>query len=429
LVRNPLSALTEKTYEEPYVIQNYGFGRLVFVTDPALIKTVLLDATDVFVRSPQEAMVLGPLMGRSVLLADRAEWRWQRQAAAPLFRHSDLLSLTPVMEKSARTTLDSWLSLVPGAVHDVYPDLSKTAFRVLDQTLLASSETAAGSVVEHAWEQYLEPVTWAMANAMMMLPSWVPHPGRRQMRRAAATLRAAVAQIVQERRRVPAGQQDLLGRLMSAKDPETGQQMDDELLSDNIITFMVAGHETTALAVTWSLYLLALHPAWQDRLAEETTRVLEGGPVTAGNLDRLEVTRQVLKEAMRLYPPALEILRVVATETTLAGERLSPGTVIVVSMYAAHRHRKRWIEPNFFDPTRFEPAREHGYPRYQFMPFGAGPRTCIGAAFALIEATTFLATLVGAIRFEAPPDLAPVPLAQVTLRPKGGMPLRMVPRA
>ena len=182
------------------------------------------------------------------------------------------------------------------------------------------------------------------------------------------------------------------------------------------------------MTLTWTLYLLSRAPEWEARVLEEIRQVVPSGPVTGEHIDRLVTVQQVLKEAMRLYPPLPVMTRYAAKDTELASKHIRAGTLIGLPIYVIHRHRKLWDDPDQFDPSRFTPEREARYSRYQFMPFGAGPRICIGAAFALIEATAMLATLVRAARFETPPAQDPIPVWRVVLLPKDGMPLQVTIR-
>jgi cytochrome P450 len=201
--------------------------------------------------------------------------------------------------------------------------------------------------------------------------------------------------------------------------------MSEKQLIDNLVTFLAAGHETTAKALTWTLYLLARAPQWQERILAEIDTVVGAHAVGAEHLERLPVTRAVLKEAMRLYPPAPIMTRLAAQDMTLGPATIKTGTLIVIPIFAVHRHRKLWEDPDRFDPARFAPEREAMYARTQFMPFGFGPRTCIGGTFAIMEGTAILATLVRRARFEWDGVHAPEPISRVTLRPKGGMPLKV----
>lgn len=225
------------------------------------------------------------------------------------------------------------------------------------------------------------------------------------MEGAIRTLRALVAGMVRERRKAGNVRDDLMHRLMNAHDPETGAPMNDEQLIDNLLTFYLAGHETTAMALTWTLYLLALSPEWTSVLKSEIACVTGGAPVAAEHIDKLVQTQQVLKESMRIYPPVPLLSRQAVTDVDIGSHAIKAGTSIVMPIYAIHRHRERWCAPNLFDPIRFAPENEAKISRYQYLPFGAGPRICIGMAFAMIEATAMLATILQAARFEsAHPD-------------------------
>jgi cytochrome P450 len=260
----------------------------------------------------------------------------------------------------------------------------------------------------------------------MRAPKWLPRPGMLSGARAIRTMRATVEAMVRARRASGAGDpDDLMRRLIAARDPETGQSMNDEQLIDNLITFYLAGHETTARALTWTLYLLALSPEWTATLLDEIARVTGGADVAGEHIDRLALTQQVLKESMRLYPPVPLMSRQATHDTMLDGHAIARGTSVLMPIYAIHRHAKRWNDADRFDPTRFAPEREKAMSRYQYMPFGAGPRICIGMSFAMMEATAILATLLRGARFETAARHDPAPVARVTLVPRGGMPLKV----
>jgi len=243
------------------------------------------------------------------------------------------------------------------------------------------------------------------------------------MRRASRQLRGAVVAIIARRRAEGGGAGDPLGRLLAAKHPDTGAPMPDALVVSNLLTLLEAGHETTAKALTWTLYLLARAPDWQARVYEEVRKIAGDGPIDAACIERLVITQRVIKEAMRLYPPAPVVARQSVTALNIGGWPVPAGSQIIIPIFAIHRHRKLWDDPGRFDPDRFLPAAEAGRPRMQYMPFGGGPRVCIGAAFAMTEATALLATFVRAARFDWDGRHLPEPVSRVTLRPTGGMPL------
>jgi cytochrome P450 len=240
---------------------------------------------------------------------------------------------------------------------------------------------------------------------------------------AMRTVRDAVAKLLAEQR--DAGKDDLLTRLVAARDPESGRAMDDRQLVDNLLTFYFAGHETTAKALTWTLYLLARSPEWAAKLRDEIRSVTSGAPVEAAHLERLVLVQQVLKESMRLFPPVPIMSRQAVAATRIEGLAVESGMSILMPIYAIHRHARRWERPDEFDPTRFAPEKEAAIPRYQYMPFGAGPRVCIGMSFAMMESTAMLATLVRDARLAPMDGAEPVPVARVTLIPKDGLRLKV----
>jgi cytochrome P450 len=424
-VRNPLASLPQSVYERPIVLHDNGRSIVAWVTDPALVEKVLLHANAQFPKTPLEKKVFANTLGDGILTSEGASWRWQRRTAAPLFRPADLESLVPAITAAADDQLARWRMSSTGSIQAIDCDMTLTTFRVISATMFAGSADAEAVAILKAADKALATISWDIAAAMMNIPGWLWYPGKLSRRRAGHALRSAVAAILARRREAGLEGDDLLARLARAKDPETGAPMSEKQLVDNLVTFLAAGHETTAKALTWTLYLLARAPQWQERVKTEIETVVGKSPVEARHLDQLIVTRMVLKEAMRLYPPAPVMTRLAGDTMALGPETVTAGTLIVIPIYVVHRHRKLWDDPDRFDPERFAPEREAKYPRTQFMPFGFGPRTCIGSTFAMMEATAILATLVRGARFEWDGVHAPEPLSRVTLRPKGGMPLKV----
>jgi cytochrome P450 len=424
-VRNPLRVMPGIVYHEP--ICQYR-NMLTWVSDPALIKTILLDNRDNFPKTRVERRVLGPLLGKGILIAQDPDWRWQRQTAAPIFRHADILQYAPAMVAAAEQTVTHWRASAPGTTQPIDDDMTRVTFRVISDTMLQGGDPAEGQGIEQSNQDYAKPIAWPLAYAVLGLPTWLPFPGRAARERAEQAMRSSVASIVRGRRKNPGARDDLLVRLLRAKDPDTDQPMSDEQVVDNLLTFLLAGHETTARALSWSLYLIARSPDWERRLLEEVREVSGEGPIQPEHIDRLTEVTKVLKEAMRLYPPISSIMRIVKQDTELGGRKLAAGSLVVIPMYIVHRHRRLWDDPDRFDPDRFTREREAKYSRYQFMPFGAGPRSCIGGSFSMVEAVAMLATFVRAARFEVPEGYVPTPVSGVTLRPSGGMPLKVWPR-
>lgn len=427
-VRNPLEVAPQAVYERDLVMNAVGGMQRLWITAPALVKTVLLDEREKFQKLSQ-IRLLSPLLGRGILTSEGAEWKWQRQASAPMFRHQDLLAYVPTFVRATEALVTKWRAAPAGSAQPIDRDMTQATFAVISATLLPSADGTVGPVVEDSMGAFQRAGGWGQLYAMLGAPSWLPRPGLVSGGRAIRTLRSAVAAMLRERR---AGESasgsspdDLMHRLMRARDPESGQSMNDKQLVDNLLTFYLAGHETTARALAWTLYLVARSPEWGAALEDEIQRVTGGGAVESAHIERLVLVQQVLKESMRLFPPVPMLARQCVAATRLGEVAVTAGSTVVMPIYAMHRHLLRWEDPDAFDPGRFSPAREAKISRYQYLPFGAGPRICIGMAFAMIEATAMLATLVQKAQFAPVAGRDPYPVARVTLHPGGGLPLHV----
>lgn len=427
-IRNPLRAIPRAVYHEPMVVHPLVRGGLAWVTDPTLVERILLHDADSFPKTKLEKRIFAQTLGEGILTSQGQSWRWQRRTAAPLFRHQELLAHVPAMSKVAESLLDVWRTGPTTVTRRIEREMTDATYDVFTHTILAGASRADGEIIKASGSAFLSRITWEIVWGMLRLPDWAWHPAKGTMRRSAGQMRAAVDRIIVARR-AQAWQQggdqgkDILGRLLAARDPETGQPMSDKQLADNLLTFIAAGHETTAKALTWTLYLLARSPYWQGRVRAEVAAACGSAPVGAGDIAKLPVTTRVLKEAMRLYPPAPVMSRTVGHDLELGGHRLPSGALIIIPVFAVHRHQRLWADAGRFDPDRFLPVNEASHLRTQFMPFGFGARTCIGMAFAMIEATVLLATLVRGASFEWDGRHLPEPVSRVTLQPKGGMPL------
>lgn len=400
--RNPLEAIPQAVYEEDWVPVGGARPRAVWITSPAAVKAVLLDERDKF-RKLTQIRLFRPLLGAGILTSEGAEWKWQRQASSPMFRPEQLAGFVPRFEAAARAALARWQ---PDSVMNVEEEMTRITFDVISSTLLPSRDEDFARAIQRSVADLQRHGGWDILYAALNLPQWAPRPGGLRKIVAMRTLRSRVAGLLRER----AGPtDDLVQRLVDARDPETGRAMDERRLVDNLLTFYLAGHETTAKALTWTLYLLARYPEWAARL--------EADPSIAG---------RVLQESMRLYPPVPIMSRQCVADAVVDGRPVRAGMSMLIPIYAIHRHRARWKSPDDFDPDRF--LDEAAIARYQFMPFGAGPRVCIGRSFATMEAEAILGTLLRGARFEPAGTPEPLPVAGVTLLPQGGMPLRVVLR-
>ncbi|AGK58697.1 cytochrome P450 [Hyphomicrobium denitrificans 1NES1] len=423
-IRNPLQALPRSVYSEPIVAYGKKRPLVTWVTDPELIERILLRDVERFPKTPLDRRVLTPMLGNGILTAEGDSWRWQRKIASPMFRYAELLSYVPTMVEAAEQLLETWKPRGQKFTTDVEEAMTETTFSVIARTVLAGIDENEAGAVKRSARIYLDRISWEVAAAILHLPATMWHPGKANMRSSAREVRAIVQHLLAQCRKARGPNGDLVARMIAARHPTTGEQMSDTAIVDNLTTFLFAGHETTAKALTWTLYLLARSPQWQDRLRHEVQHaILSSQRVGPGTIERLPLTLRVLKEALRLYPPAPVMTRLAKEDTDLAGTHVSRGSLIVIPIFVLHRHRRLWDDPDRFDPDRFLPENEAKYPRTQFMPFGYGPRICVGSSFALIEATAILATLLQSARFEWDGRHVPEPISRVTLRPKGGMPL------
>jgi cytochrome P450 len=428
VIRNPIEAWPQAVYDQGLYRRRLAARDTVFVMDPDLVRIVLADEADKFVKSDAMTRALGPALGDGLLTADGERWRWQRRAASPTFRHERLTGFLPCMIAAAERRRDRWLALAEQTV-DVAHEMMQTTFEIIVDTMLSGRSGIDPDRVEQGITEFLDSTSWTIALGLIRAPLWTPYPGRRRAEQARDYLRAEVLRIIAERRLEPEPRPDLIGLLLEARDSETGRQMDDRDLADNLLTFIAAGHETTALALAWTFYLLDLHPEIADRVLDEIAQVTGADALRPTHVPELTYTRQVLMEAMRLYPPAPIITRDASQDVVLGGEHIPAGTNVFVPVYAVHRQPALWPDPDRFDPERFAPDVVKARHRYAYLPFGAGPRICIGMSFALLEAAAVLAVLLPALRLAGVPGREPGLKSRITLRPDGGLPMRVEARA
>ncbi len=427
LSENALKIVPEAAYQQPLTILTDHPPHVAYVSDPDLVKIVLLDRADDFPKDASVKRVFKPLIGNGILTAEGKDWHWQRRTAAPLFRREELMQYVPTMVKAAEATIEKWRTAPPGTPQDVDRDMMRATFHVISNAILAGGGADVMRAIETGRDGYMEGINWWFIYSLFKLPHWMPRPHGRLVRAQERRLRQAVGELIRTRRQARDKRDDLCARLLTATDPKSGRAMSDEQLVDNLLTFLLAGFDTTATSLTWALYLLSQSPDWEARILEEVRRVVPSGPLAAEHIEQLATVQQVIKEAMRLYPAAPLMQRYAVADTELGGEAIKAGTILVVPICAIHRHRKLWPEPDRFDPSRFSAENEARHARFQFMPFGAGPRICIGAAYAMLEATAILAMLVREARFDLA-GFAPEPVARMFLVPKNGMPMKVTLR-
>lgn len=427
IVRNPLDALPPSIFTEPVVFSKTAGDLKVYLADPVLIHEALVKNADSLEKGDQVQRALGPALGKGLLTADGAHWKWQRQSVAGAFRHDKLLELQPAMIAAAEQTRDRWLQRTDGTI-DVGHEMMHTTFDIIVDTMMSGGHGIDVDRVESGISDFLKPTGWTFALGLLNAPEWIPYPGRRKAKAAVEFLRASLKSVVEERRRASEERNDLVTMLLAAADPETGRTMTDAEIVDNLMTFITAGHETTALGLTWTFDLLARHPEIEEKILDEIDAVTQGEPVSAEHVAKLAYTRQVFSEAMRLYPPAPIITRTALRDFQLGAYLIPSGTVLIIPIYAVHHHASIWQDPQVFDPERFSAEASKARHRYAYMPFGAGPRVCIGNAFAVMEAVAILAVLLQKVRLASIRPQPPKPIMKVTLRPSRTLDMKLVRR-
>lgn len=428
IIRDPLASLPRQVFERDLVISPIFGRQRLFLAAPPLIHEALVRHAGCVGKGGENKRVLGPALGNGLLTANGASWKWQRQTLAPAFQMSRLQELVPAMITAAEATRDAWLARGDGANVDLGHDLMRLTFDIILETMLSGRDQIDAAGVERSVADYLKATNWMSVYAVTQAPAWLPYPGKRRAMKGAAFMRAAVQNMVARRRTAGVTRQDLVALLLAATDPETGRAMSDTEITDNLLTFLTAGHETTALALSWTLALLAAHPEIEARAVDEIAAVTKGDRVEARHIDEFVYLKQIFNESMRLYPPAPIIFRAVIEDFDLSGYPVKAGTVLVVPIYAVHRHAKLWDRPEMFDPARFEASAVKARHRLAFLPFGAGNRVCIGTAFATMEAVAILAVLLQAVRLERTGKTLPAPKLRVTLRPADPLNMRVFAR-
>ncbi len=428
LWRNPLTTWTRRSFEQSIVQSDSLLGPVTVVSDPAAIRHVLVDNVANYRKDALQLRILRPGLGNGLFTAEGDEWRMQRRALAPLFTPRAVAEFLPAMAQSASWLEARWRGLREGRRIDVASEMSRVTLDVLERTIFPQGLARDPASFAKAMGSYFETIGRLHPLDIAGAPSWMPRVGKRKPEASLRFFASAVDDIVAARRRWLETEQegepprDLLTRLLSARDPQTGAGLDEASVRANVLTFIGAGHETTANGLAWSLYLLALHPEWRAQVEREVDEALVEG-VTEAALQKLVRTRATFDEALRLYPPAASLSREAIGPDELCGRPIRAGATVVISPWVLHRHRKLWERPDYFDPTRFMPGRREAIDRFAYLPFGAGPRLCIGMGFALQEAVVLLASIMKNVRLDLAPGHEVEPIMRITLRPRGGLPM------
>ncbi|TRW92830.1 cytochrome P450 [Candidatus Methylobacter oryzae] len=395
------------------------------VSHPKLIEQALVKQSDVFVKmyDPKKPTGLGLVLGQGLLTSRDELWQRQRRLMQPVFQRSNLVALLPQIVSAGDHLLDRWRGLGNDAEVNLADEMLRVTLEVITQTMFSTSVLDKVDRLAPALDTLLR---FSAKTAMnpLRLPLFVPTQANRQFKAAKALLDGIIYEIIEQRRNQAEPHTDLLEMLLNASD-DSGNKMSDRQIRDEVITIFTAGHETTANVLTWTLYLLARHPDVLSRLRRELEQLPHDRMPTSEDLQQLVYTRAVLNESMRLYPPAGILMRKIARDTEIDGYSLKQGRLAIFSIYNLHHHPDFWQQPEQFDPERF---LNNDSRRFVFMPFGTGERVCIGNHFALLESQVLLGMMLRHFDVQLLSNEETEAEMAVTIKPKGGLPVRLVAR-
>ena len=431
LKRNPLECWAAPHFEQPIVAGGLPIGHVLLVHEPGAIRHVLLNNAANYRKDRLQRRVLSAGLNDGLLSAEGEQWRLQRRVLAPMFARKTVMDFAPAMLAAAEALIGRWSALGDQPV-DVAAEMAKVTLDVVERTIFSDGFGSDAEDIRMAMATYFSTIGKISPLDILGVPDFVPRLSRLRVHSTLRFFEAEVGRVISARRRILAERpdkapNDLLTHLLAALDTGSGDGLTEAEVRSNILTFIAAGHETTANTLSWALFLLSQSPQWRARIEAEVDREL-AGPI-AGIADRLVETRAVVEETIRLYPPIAAISRVALDFDELKGERVRPGSLIVISPYVLHRHRLLWDRPDEFDPRRFLGAAHATIDRFAYLPFGAGPRKCIGSTFALQEATLVLAAIVRRFSLRLKPGHAVWPTLRVTLRPANGLPMILEKRS
>ncbi len=422
---NPFETIPMAAYEQPVWRIPSIFQRAWMVSDPAGIKQVLIDKVANYPKTDTENRLFRAAFGDGLLSRGGEAWRAHRRIMAPSFDPRSVAGYSAAMAEASADFADGWAKLADGVELDVSAEMTRLTLEIICRTAFSGDAAEMVEVTGSSLHESGEAFKFNLLDVVPIISGIRMKQRERLFGQLFEALDGALNRLIEQRRANP-GKLDLLGRLVAALDEETGAKLSTQEVRDEVLTIFVAGHETTASAMTFIWYVLSHYSAWEARLHAELAEVLGGRTPTDADLPKLQVTRRIVEESMRLYPPAPGISARIAKEADeICGVRIPKGGIISIASWVLHRHRSLWDNPETFDPDRFLPERSAGRPRFAYLPFGGGPRVCIGQMMAMNEATLILATLAQRFRLRLRPGYPVVIQQRVTIRPRDGLPMRI----
>ncbi|MGH6988871.1 MAG: cytochrome P450 [Stellaceae bacterium] len=417
-----IASYPEECYRLDFIDRSYLWAHAYIVNAPDGIRHVLLDRADNYVKTRIGQRLLQPALGQGLLTSEGETWRRHRRIMAPAFDPRSVASYAPVMIAASEAQLGEWDALPDGSEIALDAAMMRTTLQIIAKAMFSSDSADVLDLVSTGVGRYQREVRPTLFD-LLPLPRWLNWlQNHDSADRIFSAFDAKIEGMIAARRTAGgAARRDLLARLLDAEDEETGKGLNAKEVRDEIVTIFMAGHETTSLALTWTWYLLSQHPAEEAKLHAELDRVLGGRTPQAEDIPNLPYARMVIDEAIRLYPPAHTLAREAVKADEILGHHIPAGAVIYLVPWLIHRNQTLWNDPDRFDPERFSKEKSADRPRYAYLPFGAGPRICIGAAFAMTEAVLILATLAQRYRLHLKPGHPVEPQGLITLRPRHGI--------
>ncbi len=427
LRRSPPEALLQVARDYGDVVRWRGFQTIYCLNHPEYVRQVLTQAWPRYSKSTVDYRVVARTLGKGLVTNDGPDWAKQRRLMQPVFANRAIDKFDVVINDMTTQLAERWAAKRADETVWLERDMSRVTFQVVSRTLFgADIDDAVDEMSEilHIVNQHPLRIS-----SLLTLYPWLPVPSNRRFARIKARLDALVDGLVDQRlAQGEQGRGDIVDRLLAARDADTGEGMSRAQMRDELITLLLAGHETSATALVWTYHLLGQHPDIEARLVEELARELGGRAAQSADLARLPYLKQVVQESMRLYPPVWGIARRAHEDVEFGGYRVPAGAYLSISMYALHRHPDYWPDADSFDPDRFDPKRNEQRHSYCYIPFSAGPRACIGASMAMLEIQLVLAQLLQRFKVKPLPGFKVVPEAVVTFKTRAGMPVTITPR-
>lgn len=402
-----------ETFEQLIAEQRIGRFQFLILNDPDAIRHVLVENAQSYGKSPFLRRFLEPALGQGLVTSDGEHWQCHRRLLAAAFAPRNLNGLVPIIANTTLQFLARWDKEPDGIILDIAEEMSKLTLTSLARTMFAADDESILQDITKIVAKYQDVVGFGIAD-FLGLPNWFPRLSSVRGRNVVRHLDKVVDQLIKQDR----GADDLLMNALIGHTPMKVAPLSKQEVRDEIVTILTVGHETTAQALMWTWYLISIHPDIEHKLMTELNAVLNGRPPTLEDLDALEYTKAVIQESMRLFPPAPTFSRQCLFDDVILGRPIPKGTVVMIAPWVLHRHRRFWDNPELFDPERFYRVKER--PR-AYLPFGAGPRICIGAGFAMMEVIIILAQVAQRYQLKLAPGHVVVPVARIALRSQHGM--------